>query len=204
MGAEKWQLTLQDDVKVIKQTSKILVDYCTTPQVKDILHRYNRVHQEGFDSVDWDAMDQAMRESTIRQRHWISKRAARDCGCNYIRFKRRERVDDGCPFCGACETVVHVLTCPSAEPSQLWEATMKDLRNWLSDKGTDPFITDSLITGLHTWRQNPDDEFLLQDDNPLLSAQSEIGWNGILEGCFSRDWTTRQNQFYSEEQSPVR
>ena len=175
VGAEKWQLTLQDDVKVIKQTSKILADYCTTPRVKDILHRYNRVKQEGFDSVDWDAMDQAMRESTIRQRHWISKRAARDCGCNYIRFKRRERVDDGCPFCGACETVLHVLTCPSAEPSQLWESTIQDLRGWLVDKGTDPFITDSLITGLNTWRQTPDSEL------PVTRWQSSFA-------CTIRNW----------------
>ena len=144
--------------------------------------------------MDWDALERSMQESTIRQRHWISKRAARDCGCNYIRMKQRERIDDNCPSCGGCETVLHVITCPSPETSQLWETTIRDLQTWMLDNGTDPFITDSLIQGLHAWRRDPVGEPTFDDSNLLLDAQSQIGWNGVLEGCLGREWTSRQSQ----------
>ena len=151
--------------------------------------------------MDWDALEKAMQESTIRQRHWISKRAARDCGCNYIRLKRRERTDDNCPFCGGCETVLHVITCPSPETSQLWETTIRDLQTWMLDNGTDPFITDSLSKGLQAWRCDPVGEPTFGASNSLLDAQSLIGWNGVLEGCLSREWTNRQSQYFKDQNS---
>jgi hypothetical protein len=201
LGNENWHLILGSDEKVCKKMSKYLVEHCSTPQVRDVLGRYNRVQDGGFDKVDWDALERAMQESTIRQRHWISKRAARDCGCNYIRFKRRERWDDSCPFCGECETVLHVLKCPSTETSQLWESTIRDLQLWLADNGTDPSITDSLITGLQAWRRDPDGTPTLDAANTLLGAQSQIGWNGVLEGVLGREWTNQQSTYFKDQNS---
>jgi hypothetical protein len=88
LGREKWQIQTEG-VKITKDTSTLLFEYCTTTPVKEVLHKYGRVSRDGFDLVDWQAMENAMHGSTIRQRHWISKRAARDCGCNHIRFKRK-------------------------------------------------------------------------------------------------------------------
>jgi hypothetical protein len=91
---EKWQIIANGD-KITKAMEATLFDHCTKPQVKDVFLRYQRLEHEGFALVDWNAIEQAMKNSMIRQRHWISKRVARDCGCNYIRFKRKECDNDG-------------------------------------------------------------------------------------------------------------
>jgi hypothetical protein len=198
IGEEKWQIIVNGN-KITKAMSLNLFDYCTTPQVKDVFHRYNRVKHEGFELVDWNALEQAMNNSTIRQRHWISKRVARDCGCNYIRFKRRARADDGCPFCGECETVLHVLKCPSAEPTRLWEeSALMDLDKWMRDNGTDPCITKALIIGLRNWRN---DSELSTDVNFLIDEQEKIGWDSVLEGCLGSHWTIAQDRYFRAKNS---
>jgi hypothetical protein len=199
IGKEKWHI-LDGGEKITKNTSKFLFDHCTVPQVRDILHRYKRVNAEGFHLVDWKSLERAMKESTIQQRHWISKRAARDCGCNYIRFKRKERKDDGCPFCGARETVVHVLTCPSAEPTQVWEKSLTELKCWMEQQGTDPSITHSLLLGLQTWRQDPESPTFYSNDQ-LIHQQSIIGWNSVLEGCLGSHWQIQQGMFFKGQNS---
>jgi hypothetical protein len=196
---EKWQV-LRDGDKIYKDGSSNLFDYCTKPQVKETFNRYERVHIEGFDLVDWQALEHAMNTSTVRQRQWISKRAARDCGCNYIRCKRRERETDGCPFCGECETVVHVLKCTSDESRRLWESAILELQQWLDDKSTDPFITESLISGLRSWRNDPEG-VVIPGNNPLLAEQTRIGWNSVLEGVFGLIWQQTQTQFFRKQNS---
>ncbi len=191
LGWEKWQLHLSN-VKITKDSAKLLYDHCSQPDAKDTWHRYKRVDMNSFDFVNWDVLERAMKESTIQQRHWISKRAARDCGCNYVRFKRKERNDDGCPFCGESETVIHILTCPSVNPTQVWDKPLDEFRLWLMDQNTDPAITQEMVDGLTLWRNNPEND-IIDNDNPLIQQQS---MKAALEysGEFNRIVTSRTTQ----------
>jgi hypothetical protein len=92
------------------------------------------------------------------------------------------------------------LKCPAEAPSRLWETTLGDLQTWLENCGTDPFIKDSLITGLRKWRQAPDGS-VDAGSNSLLSAQARIGWNSVLEGCFSNSWTQTQKKIFQRQNS---
>jgi hypothetical protein len=196
---EHWQV-LTNDEKITKNLDDLLYNACMRDKVKDVWHRYHRVNQMSFTQVAWEAVGAAMKECTIKERHWISKRASRDCGCNYVRCKRKERKDDGCPFCGEPETVIHVLKCHSDTQQKTWEVELEALRTWLIQQSTDPDITDAIVHGLSGWRNAPED-YAFISTNDLVGEQMEIGWDGFLEGCLGIHWQARQQSFFTIQKS---
>jgi hypothetical protein len=191
---EKWQIH-GNDGKIIKDLPQMLHDHCSRKAVSDTWHRYKRVDSNFFDTVDWTAMAQAMKEATIQERHWISKRAARDCGSNYVRMKRKEKLTDDCPFCGQSETVVHVMKCQSIEQQQVWSHEIFEFSKWLEKYPTDPTIIHSLIQGLEHWRASLSEEIDYNHGDLLIAQQVNIGWNGVLEGCFGLHWRLHQSAY---------
>ncbi len=194
LSLEKWQVHGFEG-KITKDLTQQLHDHCTRQAVRNVWNRYRRVKFDSFEKVDWVAMAQAMKESSIKERHWISKRAARDCGSNYVRMKRKERATDKCPFCDHSETVVHVMTCQSEAQTNLWRQEVLAFREWLVTQSTDPDITNSLIQGLELWRVSPLED-LIDSDDLLINQQSAIGWNGLLEGCLGAHWRIRQDEYF--------
>jgi hypothetical protein len=194
---EKWQIHGYEG-KIIKELPKMLHDHCSRQAVRAVWHRYNRVDCNFFDRVDWNAMARAMKESTIQERHWISKRAARDCGSNYVRMKRKEKLTDDCPFCGQSETVVHVMKCLSTEQQQVWSHAIREFKDWLENYPTDPAIIHSLIQGLEKWRTSSSDGIDYNDGDLLIAQQNNIGWNGVLEGCFGSHWRIQQSTYLQQ------
>ncbi len=196
---EKWKVLLGNN-KITKDLAKMVNEYATREDIKDVWHQYKRVNEEAFQCVDWRSMETAMKEATIGERHWITKRAARDCGCNSVLMKRKFRTDDYCPYCQQSETVLHVLTCPSAIPAQTWEESLQAFRAWLATNQTDPEIVTALIGGLQMWRANSNGgnvEIL----DPLVATQTAIGWNAVLEGCLGFHWTNHQDRYFQAQNS---
>ena len=64
----------------------------------------------------------------------------------------------------------------------------------METRDTDPSITDALCNGLNQWHQHGNVPDTATDS--LMSDQNIIGWNGVLEGCFSKKWEERQDQYF--------
>jgi hypothetical protein len=122
------------------------------------------------------------------------KRAARDCGANAVQMRRQERTDDHCPFCQQSESVLHVYRCNDPRVQEVWEKSVDDLHQYLFTIGTDPNIIKQLVTGLHQWRNQQ-----LTDVLPMIADQSQIGWDGIMEGTLGRHWSEEQSIHYQNE-----
>jgi hypothetical protein len=135
-----------------------------------------RFSAAGIQLVNWEGLGMAMAQSSSKQRQWITKRAARECGANHVLYKRKAKMTDECPLCKATETVLHVLQCPDLRAQQSWEAAQ-------------------LCEGLSQWRRHG---WVIPTTNAedLIIQKNLIGWNGVLEGGFSAAWATAQTSFF--------
>jgi hypothetical protein len=77
---------------------------------------------------------------------------------------------------------------------------IQEFRDWLVTQNTSPLIISQLCCGLNQWRETGQVTPLLED-NQLLIQQNMIGWNGVLEGCFSVSWADAQQAYYQQIQS---
>jgi hypothetical protein len=190
---ESWQIIIHGNIKVYKNIETNLREYITTPPIKDLWDRHNRIEKNAFDKVAWLPLQKVMKSSTIQTRHWIVKRAAGDCGTNAVLFRRKKREDDKCPFCGQTENTAHVYKCKDPKVSDVWEKSIYNLEREMMEYQTDPEIVHQLSRGLLAWKS----ESLLVD-NELVRKQNDIGWEGILEGCIGAHWQEEQELYYSE------
>jgi hypothetical protein len=146
--------------------------------------------------VAWAPLQKVSKTSSIQTRHWIIKRAARDCGANAVLFKRRQRHDDRCTMCSEPETVLHVYQCQSEGHQREWDRCIQELRKELIEHLTDPTIVEQLCQGLNLWQKGE-----LVGDHSLLKKQSLIGWDGILEGVLGIHWQHQQEAYLTAKQS---
>jgi hypothetical protein len=77
---------------------------------------------------------------------------------------------------------------------------IQEFRDWLVTQNTSPLIISQFCCGLNQWRETGQVTPLLED-NQLLIQQNMIGWNGVLEGCFSVSWADAQQAYYQQIQS---
>jgi hypothetical protein len=187
---EQWHLRIENH-KVVKNIESTLHEFISKQEIKQYWDRKGRVSANYFEQVSWSAIEKAMKFSNIQTKHWITKRAAGDCGANAILFRRQQRQDDKCPFCGEQETVLHVYQCNQEFVQQKWDVLMKKFKTELKEVRTSPIIIDQLCLGLHTWRRNE-----RQPDLELVQKQEKIGWNGILEGMLGVHWQECQEEYY--------
>jgi hypothetical protein len=157
------------------------------------MEKMGRVEAEHFDEVAWEPMQKVMKSVSTQTKHWIIKRAANECGTNAILFQRRQRNDDKCSFCGEIETTMHIYKCQHKDVKDLWRKLVYELENDLLQQQTDPVLAKQLCKGLLQWQHNGPVE-----GNSLLNAQSRTGWNGILEGCLSKEWIEAQEKYYNK------
>jgi hypothetical protein len=61
----------------------------------------------------------------------------------------------------------------------------------MKNSATDPEAIDKLCMGLNRWRED-----LVQEEDELTKQQTNIGWEGILEGMLGVHWQVRQDEFF--------
>jgi hypothetical protein len=190
---EQWVLEVEG-TKVVKDIDNKLREYIRFPNIAEKWIKSDRISREGIDKVAWEILHQTMKTSTNQTRHWITKRAAKDCGTNEVLFKRKQRGDDKCPFCGNTETVLHVYQCQHDEVKNVWGKSIYDMEIALIEQQTDPEIIRQLISGLLQWQKG---NVMGNNNGKYINEQSSIGWNGILEGCIGQQWIQAQGSYLS-------
>ena len=113
---------------------------------------------------------------------------------------RLHRHSSLCPVCGRTEeTLLHMLTCPQAEP--LRTNLLLQFKLWLLSVQTDPTLIHFFLSGLSLWFHDPScaDTFY-SSDNIILQAYTSqlcIGWFSTLCGYLSKDIIKDQALYYT-------
>jgi hypothetical protein len=135
---------LIEDKKICNNVEQNLREYIHAQPIQECWIKKGKIAPDKFELVEWHAIEKEMKSSTLQVRHWIVKRAAQDCGANAILFKRRQRLNDECPFCKQPETVKHVYKCQHAEVDERWKICLNEFKEALEMERTDPFYWNKL------------------------------------------------------------
>jgi ribonuclease HI len=92
-ATEKWQIHV-DGRKIHKDLEKEIREHISVPDIREYWDHKKRVTKEQFHNVSWNSLQKVMKALTTQTKHWIIKRAARDCGANAVLHRRRQKAHD--------------------------------------------------------------------------------------------------------------
>jgi hypothetical protein len=122
------------------------------PQAKEYWKQKGKAPEETIEAVSWSAIGEALKGMPRAGHHFITKQTVGICGVGkWVKRWGKWEVDK-CPRCGCPEPAKHVTLCRGQGADDTWSRAIDNLKRWLEDNQTDPFITKAIITGLNTWR----------------------------------------------------
>ena len=165
------------------------------------IYKRNRMTEQGYFQVDWEANKDAMKAVKVSRRHWVSKFESGMCGSGKMMKIWKQRLVDNCPRCNApCETPSHIIKCPSSSANVTWNKSMVKLTEWLKLNKTCPDIVKLILHGMYNWRRGeeitPLTNLEFEDVHRIYGAQLQIGWRPFMGGCISFEWAKVQGDYY--------
>jgi hypothetical protein len=182
---EPWRTTL-DGRKMTSNLRERLREACCTPPAMAYWDRKGRFGSFSSNDIDWDVVGAAMKQSKPHRQRWVSKTISGFCATGQMMKRRKERDTDACPRCGAPENVQHIWKC-THYTNDLWESSMKNVKDWLLANQTHPEIARVIVDSLTHWHL---DDGVGTTHIPWLQAiidkQKACGWHNFLRDYFSR------------------
>jgi hypothetical protein len=201
IAAEPWSIWYQGK-KIMSDLSETVYDLVHSDDAKEYWKNKDDLSDTAINSVNWDLLEVAMKETTRSKRIFISKHACGMCGVGKFMKRWKQWQDASCPRCGILEDSAHVWRCKGEGVEEIWDKALMDLEGWLSKMATDPDIKHAIISHLKSWRDgqpvSSPNPFLLEE---ILGCQARIGWCRFFEGWLVREWTTAQQAYYKISKS---
>jgi hypothetical protein len=157
-------------------------------------------------SINWKAHGASLRKDIQKRTHLI--KLVHGILPTNAKLHRQDITQSRCPACGqGPETWQHILKCPH-EARKQWRATLlRTLHSTCKDRRTDPQIQHILHTAVSRWLEHTDPRrrfHLNPEDFPtayrrLIRQQNLIGWEQLIQGRFSTEWSTVQDNFYARQ-----
>jgi hypothetical protein len=151
------------------------------------------------DSIDWNGFSAAFR-SCFKQRNVAFKLCSRLLPTGKKLHRNEARYNRRCPACNEPQECKHHLLQCTAVSHQRWRnKTTSSLRKHL-DATTDPRLSNIMATGLCSYFQfKPLDRSKFEEYNAtyhnLITLQELIGWDHLLRGKLSKEWTNPQQDY---------
>jgi hypothetical protein len=99
VSAEPWSIWYHGK-KIMSDLTKTLYDLVHSDEAKEYWKQKEKITTTDINSVNWDLIEVAMKESTRFWRIFISKHASGRCGVGKFMKRWKQRQDDSCPRCG--------------------------------------------------------------------------------------------------------
>jgi hypothetical protein len=143
-----------------------------------------------FDEIDWEHLDQALKNKPDMYRIWRSKQMSGFCGTRVQvgRYSGDLEPDKRCPNCGSRETAAHLMLCPDEDRTQLLLDSVNELAKWMEkDDKTDPELAFWIPKYILMRGDKPFSEMgrMSPKLQALAASQDHIGWRLFTEGNIS-------------------
>jgi len=196
-------------IKSAKITGDIgvpLRDEVSRLSMRKFLNSKGRLSLQGFDLVDWNAMQHKMKTTPTHHRIWISKHLSGFCSIN----KRRNMWDKThptmCPCCkdpGIVEDTRHLMHCTDPIREELWADSVTELKQWLTESQTNPQLISAIIS--YVSNRGETSFTTIASSSPTLRTlandQDVIGWDNFMEGRIAITLGVFQEAYYKSNES---
>ena len=195
---EKWTVLINRK----KQTSlkhKNLYEALVEPIITDYWRTHHDTPIADASKIDWQASYTAVKGLPVHKQRFIPRFNAGHCGCNHIRWRRKEIENPACNNCsdGQQEKPSHILHCSNARAKTHFHKKVKNdiIPNCVNSE-TFPPLTECIKTVLTLWRNGshiPPSMFpTAHGIRDAVEEQKEIGWDNFMLGRWSNKWQTVQ------------
>jgi len=156
-----------------------------------------------FKAVHWDSYYRAFKKRDVNSQTRLLKYIYGWLPVDHIRQRIDPDKPDFCPSCrGRNVTSSHIIRCREHKRLNLFNLQISEIREHLEKGKTHGSITESLISGLCGWHQNPNYQQQLPNQLTTVSRSlrkavtdhNNIGWGGLYSGHISIDYQTAHNQ----------
>ena len=112
----------------------------------------------------------------------------------------KQQTSAKCPRCDEeIEDGLHVWLCKGDGVEEVWEASIRKLRQWMTKQKTLPNLAAVVCDRLSAWRHESTPKvhvspFLGLRD--MIKAQDNAGWRCVLEGIPVTGWSEVQQRYY--------
>jgi predicted Rdx family selenoprotein len=156
-------------------------------------------------NINWAGYRLARNRMTLAVRTFSTKLLIGWLATGTRMEKYGNRLTD-CHRCGGVETVDHLFRCP--ENRDLFNTFLTDLQSFLVLIKTKPAIMDDMVNGIQLWasEENASGFWASQRVTQRYrdSAQTRIGFNLLLRGILTSDWSERQQAYLIDVNGGVR
>lgn len=153
----------------------------------------NKWNDETIDSINWRCQGRALISLRGRQQKTMLKFIHKWLPINTAHSIQAVGTGRLCPYCKSCdETHLHFLTCRHLQSSTLWIGAAQQVQQAHKQHPIDPVLKKLLYLAITEWRTTaspPIPDFIPVAYHQLFKSQSAIGWNHIINGRFSNEWT---------------
>ena len=117
----------------------------------------------------------------------------------------KKRAMDNCPFClEPDEHTFHILTCPHAEATKVWDSSLETFIKSLTRLNTETEFLSTLTYDLHCWR-NAQPYLLINSIStnlqPIFIHLRQIKYDKFLEGLIPKELIRHQEKYFRAQES---
>ena len=169
------------------------------PPLLEYLRTRNHWSAATLDSINWQAHGSSLRKQLPRRLHYV--KLVHDILPTH---SRKNRIDKGHRTCPCCQSPKedrdHILRCPDPERQQWRQTLIKKISETCRKQHTYAPLQKLLLDAVTQWLypgQEPHDEpqcaNYADELQPLIEAQTRIGWRQLFNGRFCKQWSEIQN-----------
>ena len=189
-------------IPITSQLDKTLREYITHEDAVQWWIQKERITFNTADKVDWNLVEDCMKESTRQQRKFIAKWVTNQLPVGCVQVHRRFQPAATCPRCGYdYEDLRHILDCPQDHARNLWNQSIRSFDMWLRKIGTDPSIQRAFSLSIAKWHAQFIDEtycpnLVSPQVKKAMREQGQISWDNFMTGLWSKQWAEIQDVYY--------
>ncbi|CAJ1946859.1 unnamed protein product [Cylindrotheca closterium] len=185
------------DVKQSRLNPEQVQELVALPALRKRWHERQTITPEAELETDWTSLARAMSSLPAGVQRWITKHVVGMCGVGKFRVRWGSADSAACPCCGEFEDHLHVPRCMAPSASAEWERRTATLDQWLDTQVTDPAIKHAILYLLQGVCDPslPCSRLVPVRLRRAVLSQQRIGYQGLLEGRLSVQWTALQEQY---------
>ena len=185
-------------------TSSLRTDILSHISRRSTIHSWTRLNKfDGheatvFDSLNWEAINNAISAQPLRSRIRISTMYHKCLPLGHHMHRCGFWTTPTCRCCGhTSETLPHLFSCQHSALQQTYAANTDAFTTALHQTETNPALVDPLLR-LFSWSPTAPLDTSHPDTHieHCLRLQHHIGWHLTRSGVFANEWATLQQSYY--------